>query len=127
MKLSFNQKNQKKLKSTLKPIEVFVVRYDMSDMALSQSGYPVAFMSKTLQGSKSKYQIIEKEAMVLIEAVQKWSHYLLLHFILITDQRLVTFMFSNEKYTKIKTAKIQEWHLEFSSFNYTNIILTRRM
>lgn len=40
-------------------------------------------------------------------------------FILITDQRSVAFMFTNEKRTKIKNAKIQEWRLELSAFDYT--------
>ena len=66
-------------------------------------------MSKTLQGSELKY-IIEKEATVIVKAVRKWSHYLTRQpFTLNTDQRSVTFIFSNEKYTKIKNAKIQEW------------------
>ena len=41
------------------------------------------------------------------------------HFTLITDQRSVTFMFSNEKCTKIKNVKIQEWWLELSTLDYT--------
>lgn len=35
--------------------------------ALNQNGHPVVFMSKTQQGSESKYHIIEKEAMAIIE------------------------------------------------------------
>ena len=77
-------------------------------------------MCKTLQGSELKYQIIEKEAIAIVEAVQKWSHYLTCqHFTLVTDQRSVAFMFSNEKRTKIKSAKIQEWQLELSTLDYT--------
>ena len=77
-------------------------------------------MSKTLQGSKLKYHIIEKEAMAIVEVVQKWSHYLThQHFTLISYQRSVAFTFSNEKHTEIKNAKIQEWQLELSSLDYT--------
>ena len=51
--------------------------------------------------------------------VRKWIHYLSPQlFTLITDQRSVVFMFSNEKRTKIKNAKIQEWRLELSAFDY---------
>ena len=77
-------------------------------------------MSKTLQVSKLKYHIIEKEAIAIVEAVRKWSHYLTRqHFTLITDQRSVAFMFFNKKHTKIKNAKIQEWRLELSTLDYT--------
>ena len=97
----------------------FRVECDASDVAISaalnQGGRPVVFMSKTLQGSELKYHIIEKEAMTIMEAVRKWSHYLTL----ITDLRSVVFMFSNEKRNKIKNAKIQEWRLELSVLDYT--------
>ena len=41
-----------------------------------------------------------------------------LHFTLITVQRSVAFMFSNEKRTKIKNVKIQEWQFELSILDY---------
>ena len=77
-------------------------------------------MSKTLQGSEMKYHIKEKEVMAIVEAVRKGSHYLThQHFTLITDQRSVAFMFSNEKHARIKNAKIQEWRLGLSTLDYT--------
>ena len=77
-------------------------------------------VSKTLQQSELKYHIIEKESIAIVEAVQKWTHYLTRqHFILITYQRSVAFMSSNENRTKIKNAKIQEWGLELSTLDYT--------
>jgi len=57
--------------------------------------------------------------MSIIEAVRKWAHYL--HgqtFTLITDQKLVAFMFNPEGKGKIKNAKIQQWRLELSVFKY---------
>ena len=102
---AFKQIKQELELATLKPIDEslpFKVECDASDgaisAALNQSGRPVAFMSKTLQGSELKYHIIEEEVMAIVEAVRKWSHYLTCqHFTLITDQRSVAFMFSNEK------------------------------
>ena len=102
---AFKQIKQELEVTALKPIDEslpFEVECDALDVAISaalnQGGRPVAFMSKTLQGSELKYHIIEKEAMAIVKAVQKWSHYLTRqHFTLITDQRSVAFMFSNEK------------------------------
>ena len=53
----------------------FVVECDASDVALSatlnQGGCPVAFMSRTLHGSELHYPAVEKEAIAIIETVQK--------------------------------------------------------
>ena len=64
--------------AALKPIDKslpFEVESDMSgvdiSVALNQGGCLVVFMSKTLQESKLKYHIIEKEATAIMEAVQK--------------------------------------------------------
>ena len=124
---AFKQIKQELEVTALKPIDEslpFEVECDASDVAfsaaLNQDGHLVVFMSKALQGSELKYHIIEKEAIAIVEAVQKWSHYLThQHFTLITDQRSVAFMFSNEQHTKIKNAKIQDWRLELSTLDYT--------
>ena len=60
--------------------EPFTVECDASDLAigatLDENGHPVAFMSRTLTKSKRRYSAIEKEATAIIEAVQKWAHFL---------------------------------------------------
>ena len=76
----------------------------------TEPGRPVAFMSKTLQNSKLRYPAVEKEATAIIEAVLKWSHFLMCRpLILITDQHSVAFMFENCRRTKVKNNKIQGW------------------
>ena len=86
---------------------------------LNQGGRPVAFMSRTLQGSERHYPTFEKEATAVIEAVRKWSHLLSRNtFTLVTDQRSVSFMFDSRRRTKIKNDKVQQWRMELASFSY---------
>ena len=85
---AINAFNMLKLKSDVelaafRPIDEgipFVVECDASETTLSetlnQGGRPVAFMSRTLQGSEMHYPPVEKEATAIIEAVRKWEHLL---------------------------------------------------
>jgi len=53
---------------------------DASEIAiaatLSQNGWPVAFMSRTLSPTEKKYPTMEREAAAIREAVRKWAHFL---------------------------------------------------
>ena len=84
----------------------FVVECDASESTISatlnQAGRPVAFMSRTLQGSELHYPAVEKEATAIIEAVRKWSDFL--HKLLVaptraqrenTEDRLLQFSYGN--------------------------------
>ena len=113
--------------ASLNPIneaKPFVVECDASESTISatlnQAGRPVAFMSRTLQGSELHYPALEKVATAIIEVVRKGSYFLLRReFHLITDQRTVAFMLDKRKHTKIKNNKIQGWRLELASYGYT--------
>ena len=68
-------------RGTLRSVDeslLFTVECDASDIAVSatlnQGDRPVAFMSRTLQGSERYYPAFEKEATAIIEAVRKWLH-----------------------------------------------------
>ena len=87
---------------------------------LNQVGIPVAFMSRTLQGSELHYPAVEKDATAIIEVVRKWSDFLLRREIhLITDQRTVAFMLDKRKHTQIKNNKIQGRRPELASYGST--------
>ena len=101
----------------------FTVECDASEVAiaatLNQGGRPVAFFSRTLSPVEQRYPAVEREAMAIVESVNKWSHLLIRQsFKLITDQRSVAFMLDNKKRTKIKNNKILCWRLELSPFSY---------
>lgn len=113
-------------KSVVSPIDdsgILTVETDASEFAiaatLSQNGRPIAFFSRSLNKSEQHHSSIEKEAYAIVEAVRKWRHYLLgRYFRLITDQRSVSFMFSDKQPGKIKNEKIMRWRLELSCFKY---------
>ncbi|XP_054276624.1 uncharacterized protein LOC128995632 [Macrosteles quadrilineatus] len=123
---SFNELKNEIVTATKAPIQndiPFTVETDASEFAigstLSQAGRPVAFYSKTLSKSEKNHSSVEKEAQAIVESVKKWRHYLIGRpFLLITDQRSVSFMFDNKRFGKIKNEKIQRWRLELSCFKY---------
>ena len=101
----------------------FEVETDASEVALAatlnQNGKPVAFFSRSLQGSELKHSSIEKEAQAIIEAVRHWRHFLTgRHFILKTDQKSVSYMFDKQHSGKIKNEKFLRWRLELSCFSF---------
>ena len=101
----------------------FEVETDASEVALAATlnkrGKPVAFFSRTLQGSELKHASIQKEAQAIIEAVRHWRHFLTgRHFILKTDQKSVAYMFDKHHRGKIKNEKFLRWRLELSCFSF---------
>lgn len=103
--------------------ETFTVETDASEHSLAatltQKGRPVAFFSRSLNDSERRQSSIEKEAGAIVESLRKWRHYLIgKHFILVTDQQSVSFMFNQKHSSKIKNEKLERWRLELSCFKY---------
>jgi len=81
----------------------------------TSGGIYVALFNKC----ERNYPAVEKEATAIIEAVRKWAHFLKGRtFILVTDQRSVSFMFDKMNHDKIKNSKILMWRLELSQFHH---------
>lgn len=103
--------------------EILTVETDASEYAiaatLSQKGRPVAFFSRTLSNAERKHPSVEKEAYAIVESLRKWRHFLMgKHFMLITDQQSVCYMFNQNHSSKIKNEKILRWRLELSCYKY---------
>ena len=101
----------------------FTIENNDSDVAVSatlnQKNKPVAFYSRILiRSHEQRHPAIDKEATAIIEAVRKWSHFLLgQHFTLITEQRSVAFMCDTNRHSKVKNEKIQRCHGAWNSIN----------
>ena len=99
------------------------VETDASDFCiaatLNQRGRPVAFLSRTLNPNEIRHHAAEKEAAAIVEAVKQWRHFLLgRHFKLITDQKSISYMYDNERKSKIKNDKISRWRVELSQYKF---------
>ena len=101
----------------------FTGETDAFDFAISgtlnQDGRPVAFHSRTLQGSEQFHSSVEKEAQAIVEAIHHLRYFLLCrHFTLITDQRSVAYMYDYKSSSKIKNDKIMRWRVALSPYSY---------
>ena len=109
--------------AAINPSAPLVVETNVSDLAIAaslrQHGRPAAFFSMTLSKSERRHTAIEKEAYAMVEALQKCKHYLIgRHFHLITNQKLVSFMFNPKTSYKIKNEKIARWWMELSCYSF---------
>ena len=73
---------------------------------------PVAYASRTLTPAEKNYSQLEKEALGVVFAVQKFHKYLYgRHFIIESDHRPLSFIFSNSKYN-ITNSFIQNYSVD---------------
>ena len=82
---------------------------------------PVANASKTLTDAQRKYSQIQKEALSIVFALQKFHQYLYgRRFILVTDHKPLLALFGPHKATPALAAnRLARWGLMLSQYEYT--------
>jgi hypothetical protein len=81
---------------------------------LSQDNRPIAYFSEKLNETKMKYSTYDKEFYVIIQALKKWRHYLVLkEFVLYRDNHALQFITRQEKLNQ-KHAKWVEFMQNFT-------------
>ena len=91
----------------------FIVESDASHVGigvvLTQRGKPIAYFSKALSDKHQTLSIYEKEMLVILVAVKKWSSYLIgRHFKIKTDHHSLKFILNQ----KISTLAQKQWVLK---------------
>ncbi|KAK8579198.1 hypothetical protein V6N12_069527 [Hibiscus sabdariffa] len=80
---------------------------------LLQNGHPVAFESRKLNGTKSRYTTQEKELLALIHCLRAWRHYLLgMRFVVRIDNIVASHILTQPKLSA-RQARWQEFLAEF--------------
>ena len=86
---------------------------------LNQGDKPIAFWSRILNPAELNHFLVEKEANVIIEATRECSHYLKgNYFILVKDQKTLSYIFDKHKALRTKNDKIHRWQIELSTYRY---------
>ncbi|OIV89032.1 hypothetical protein TanjilG_01655 [Lupinus angustifolius] len=85
--------------------QTFVVETDASSKGigtvLMQQSRPLAFWSQGLSLRAQQKSVYERELMALVQAIQRWRHYLLgRHFIVKTDQKSLKFLTDQRLFTE---------------------------
>lgn len=81
---------------------------------------PVAFCSRTLSPAESNYSVIDKEALAIVYACNKFYHYLIgVHFTLKTDHKPLVRLFGETSgIPQMAASRIQRWANFLSGFDY---------
>ena len=82
---------------------------------------PIAYASRTLTAAEKNYSQLEKEALGVVFAVQKFHNYLYVReFIIESDHRPLSFIFSSSKaMSPTASSRIIRWTLTLSAYNFT--------
>ena len=85
------------------------------------SELPVAFASRTLSSAEKRYSQLEKEALAIIFAVQKFHDYIYgRRFILYSDHKPLQYLLSETKQIpQLASSRIERWAVMLSAYNYS--------
>ena len=94
-----------------------LLKHDLINATVQAIDENIPFTVET--GSEQYHSSVEKEAQAIVESINHWQHFLLgRHFMLITDQRSVTYMYDTKNSSKIKNDKVLHWRVELSPYSY---------
>ena len=81
---------------------------------------PIAYASRTLSDAEKNYAQIDKEALALVFAVQKFHTYLYgRKFVLVTDHKpLVTLLGPKKAIPPLAAARLQRWAIMLAAYSY---------
>lgn len=100
----------------------FILTTDASDYAIGavlsqiqdKIEKPIAFASRTLNDAETRYATIEKEALAIVWAINKFKPYLYgAKFTLLTDHKPLTFLKNSSK-----NDKILRWALDLKNYSF---------
>ncbi|CAH2088138.1 unnamed protein product [Euphydryas editha] len=103
--------------------QTFILTTDASDIALGAvlsqgpvgADKPVAYASRTLSDTETRYSTIEKELLAIVWAVKYFRPYLYgRKFIIYTDHRPLTWLMS----LKDPNSKLTRWKLKLAEYDY---------
>lgn len=102
----------------------FTLETDASGTAvagvLMQGGRPVAVTSRRVSKTETSWAAVELEALAIVHSVAKFRSFLLGRpFKLYTDQRALSFLFSDSPKSSCKNNKLIRWRQQLSEYKYT--------
>jgi len=100
--------------------KTFIVETDASGYGigavLMQEGHPIAFISKALSPRHAALSVYDRELLAIVQAVTKWSQYLLgQRFVIRTDQKALKLLMEQKLHTNSQLL----WLTKLMPFDYS--------
>jgi hypothetical protein len=100
------------------------IRAILSYPRVGDLDHPIAFVSRKLLDSELNYNMIEREGLAMVYALQKFRHYLLgKHFKMLTDHSSLKYLVNKS----VLGGRICRWLLLFQNFDFEVIVKLGKM